>query len=423
MELTKYGGTEILAHIKHDFRQLPEGKSYGNESVDPALTHLNYSLIDRGKTAAEVNQYRKDFESKIFKYNRKNLVHAVELVIQCPSDCPQEQHEAFFQTAFEWYSSTYLPAGKDCVFVAEVHRDEHKYITTDKGVQDISKEHLHLAYVPAIPAGEKHPEYKYRLNADALTKKAILKEMHPSLQAELDRKGIHATVFSKKSGDGKTVPLSVKQLKEITAKTGVVIDHTLTVEELGTILSKNVKLSKTVDVLKNAVSAQKQGIAELTKTISDKDRQIGVLQTEIKASKAYDLTADKEKAELQRRLQEKEAEYLKLKSAAQRIISEKDMQITQAKELAASKELVASQTAQHNQKLQEQLHTMQDALKTKELELQQERNKTAILEAQNKNLSAAPKEHTWGADRSWGSRSGWGNNANTTKEHVEEINL
>ena len=32
MELTKYGGTEILAHIKHDLRQLPQGKSYGNES-------------------------------------------------------------------------------------------------------------------------------------------------------------------------------------------------------------------------------------------------------------------------------------------------------------------------------------------------------------------------------------------------------
>ena len=82
MELTKYGGTEILAHIKHDLRQLPEGKSYGNESVDPKLSGENYSLIDRGKTAAEVNKYRKDFEKEIFKYNRKNLVHAVELVIQ-----------------------------------------------------------------------------------------------------------------------------------------------------------------------------------------------------------------------------------------------------------------------------------------------------------------------------------------------------
>lgn len=42
MELIKYGKTEILAHIKHDLRQLPEGKSYGNESVD---LNLSLSLI------------------------------------------------------------------------------------------------------------------------------------------------------------------------------------------------------------------------------------------------------------------------------------------------------------------------------------------------------------------------------------------
>ena len=57
MELTKYGGTEILAHIKHDLRQLPEGKSYGNESVDITISkEVNYSLIDRGSTVAEVNK-------------------------------------------------------------------------------------------------------------------------------------------------------------------------------------------------------------------------------------------------------------------------------------------------------------------------------------------------------------------------------
>lgn len=54
--------------------------------------------------------------------------------------------------------------------------------------------------------------------------------MHPSLQAALDKAGIKATVYQKKSGDGKTVPLTVKQLKEITNKTGVVIDHSLTVD-------------------------------------------------------------------------------------------------------------------------------------------------------------------------------------------------
>lgn len=416
MELTKYGATEILAHIKHDLRQLPEGKSYGNESVDPELSGENYSLIDRGKTAAEVNKYRKDFEKEIFKYNRKNLVHAVELVIQCPSDCPPEQHEAFFQTAFNWYCDNYLPAGKDCVFVAEVHKDEHKWVETPEGLKDISKEHLHIAYVPAVPAGEKHPDFEYRLNADALTKRAVLQKMHPSLQAELDAKGIPATVYKKKSGDGKTVPLSVKQLKEITEKTGVVIDHTLSVEELGAILSKNIELSHKVDVLTSTVSEQKQGITELTRIVSDKDRQIGSLQTEVKASKSADITADKEKAEFQRKLQEKEIENQKLKSAARQIISEKDLQLAAAKETIATKEQEVSMAESQNQKLQEQLRTMQEQLKNKDLELQQEREKVAELEAKKSTVTAAPKEQTWGADAGWGSSSGWGTNKTHTVE-------
>lgn len=421
MELTKYGGTEILAHIKHDLRQLPQGKSYGNESVDTELSHKNYSLIDRGKTAKEVNQYRKDFENKIFKYNRKNLVHAVELVIQCPNDCPPEQHEAFFQTAFDWYCDNYLPAGKDCVFVAEIHKDEHKWVETENGLKDISKEHLHIAYVPAVPAGEKHPDFEYRLNADALTKRAILRDMHPSLQATLDKAGIKATVYQKKSGDGKAVPLTVKQLKEITNKTGVVIDHTLTVDELANILSKNVELSQKVDVLTTTNAEQKHNISTLNNKVNEKEHQISNLQSELK-SKTDTVTADKEKAELQAKLQEKDIENQKLRQAAQKIISEKERQLSNAQNILAEKEQEISRTAGENQKLHEHIKTLQETLKNKDHELQQERQKVTELEAKKSTVSATPKEHTWGADSGWGSTSGWSNTAN--KEHtVEEEKL
>lgn len=421
MELIKYGKTEILAHIKHDLRQLPEGKSYGNESVDLNLSNQNYSLIDRGKTAKEVNQYRKDFESKIFKYNRKNLVHAVELVIQCPSDCPPEQHEAFFETAFDWYCNNYLPAGKDCVFVAEVHKDEHKWIETPEGLKDISKEHLHLAYVPAIPAGSKHPNYKYRLNADALTKKAILREMHPSLQTALDEAGIKATVFQKKSGDGKTVPLTVKQLKEITNKTGVVIDHTLTVEELATILSKNVELSKKVDALTEATVTQKQNLLHLQNKVTEREQLIHNLQSELKA-KINTVTVDKEKIELQAKIQEKEIENQKLKQAAQQIISEKNKQLSHAQTVLSAKNQELSQAAVEKQKLTEYIQTLQETLKTKNFELQQEQKKVTELEAKNQSVSVPQKEQTWGASSGWGSSSGWGNTGN--KNHtIEEEKL
>lgn len=421
MELIKYGKTEILAHIKHDLRQLPEGKSYGNESVDLNLSNQNYSLLDRGKTAKEVNQYRKDFESKIFKYNRKNLVHAVELVIQCPNDCPPEQHEAFFQTAFDWYCNNYLPAGKDCVFVAEVHKDEHKWVETPEGLKDISKEHLHLAYVPAIPAGEKHPNFEYRLNADVLTKKAILREMHPSLQTALDEAGIKATVFQKKSGDGKAVTLTVKQLKEITNKTGVVIDHTLTVDELANILSKNVELSKKVDVLTESNVTQKQNLLHLQTKVTEREQLIHNLQSELKA-KTNTVTVDKEKIELQTKIQEKEIENQKLKQAAQQIISEKNKQLSHAQTVLVSKTQELNQATVEKQKLADYIQTLQETLKAKEIELQQEQKKVTELEAKNQSVSVPQKEQTWGANAGWGSSSGWGNTGN--KEHtVEEEKL
>ena len=398
MELTKFStGGEILAHIKHDVRQIPEGKSYGNESVDSELSKTNYSLIDRGKTAAEINQYRKDFEKECFKYNRKNLVHSVELIIQCPSDCPQEQHEQFFQTAFDWYCDKYLPAGKDCVFVAEVHRDEHKFITAyenGKEVQkDISKEHLHIMYVPAVPAGEKHPDYEYRLNADQLTKRAVLRDMHPSLQKELEEKGIQGTVYRKKSSDGKTIGLSVKQLKEITDKYGITIDHSLTVDELAQIMEKNVELTEKVDVLSSAVTERNQDISDLTKTLSVKDNQIEKLKTELH-SKTTDVAADKEIENLRSKLHETEAENAKIKSAASQIINEKELE---------------------NQKLQEQLQTIKEQLHERDLELQKSKDKIAELEN--------TKDKTWGSDAGWGNQSGWGktsawntNNNNTYEE-------
>lgn len=378
MELTKYKKGEVLAHIRHDLRQLPPGKSYGNESVDPALSHLNYSLIDRGKTVVEVNQYRKNFEKQVFKYNRSNLVHAVELVIQCPADCPPDQHEAFFQTAFNWYCENYLPAGIECVFTAQVHRDEHKYRTTIKNgkevTEDISKDHLHIAYVPAIPAGKKHTDYKFRLSADALTKKAILRDMHPSLQKALDKAGIQATVYTKKNSNGKsrTIPLSVQELKAITDQTGVVIDHSLTIEELGKILSKNVELSKTVTHLQEHSKSQ-------TATIDT----------------------------LQKKLQKLYSKAQTLKTDAERIISEKNLQI--------------STTIDKNKQLQAELHSTQEILKSREQELQQEHEQKIAME--NALASAEIKEPEWGSNATWGASSGWDHNG--TKEHIieEEIDL
>lgn len=386
-EIIKWNASQVLPIIRHNMRHLEDGNNGGNNAIKPELTSKNYSLIDRGKTCKEINKYRKDIEKECFKYNRKNLVHAVEVVVQCPADCPPEQKQAFFQESFKHICEG-LPMGEKCVFVAEVHADERVY--APNGTL-ISKDHLHVMYVPAM-LDTKHDNFQYKLCADGLTQRATLREFHPALQRRLDEKGIHATVYSKKSDGGKTIGLSVKQLKEITKKTGVTIDHSITVDELANIMSKNVELSQTVEHQTAAVSQLQETVQHLQSQIVQKD-------VEIAHSKSVDFTAEKENSTLREKLHTVEQEKENLRATAQQIISDKNSQITALQENVDMK-------SQENQRLQEQLRTVQQ-------ELQKTQEKIHELESKPQTIEAE-KEQGWGAS------SGWGN---TDKNKTVEVEI
>lgn len=235
----KKHGDDSKYYIDHAMRELPMGKNHSNEDIDSRLTEgKNYSLlVGRCETAAEANQYRKKLEKEIFKYNRKGLVKTIEIVIQCPDDCTDK--EAFFETSYSYVCNKVLPMGERCVITAQVHGDEHKYITDEKGHKiDISKDHLHIIAVPAVQ-DTKHEGFEWKLSAHDLTSKSRLKLFHPGLQKACDDAGIKATVLKRKNGDGKSISLTVKQLKEITDKTGLVIDKSLTIDKLSEILKEN----------------------------------------------------------------------------------------------------------------------------------------------------------------------------------------
>lgn len=299
-ELTKFGSSEVFAHIRHDMREIPAKKSYGNEDIDPSLTQRNYSLLEgRCRNAKEANAYRKELEKELYKYNRKNLVHAVEICVQCPSDCPTEQKESFFRETYHYICST-LPMGERCVFVAQVHVDERHYSPTGKM---ISKDHLHVMYVPAVK-DTKHTGFEYRLCADQLTKKARLKAFHPGLQKHLEATGIHATVYRKKSGDGKAVSLSVDQLKELTKKTGITLDHSLTVDELAEVINSNILHEKHVKFFRTELAKKQSVIEDLSA-----DRQTEQLRqriAELEKDLAQARTHEKDLEAKIERLEEKE---------------------------------------------------------------------------------------------------------------------
>ena len=235
-EIAKWNSAQVLPIIRHNMRRLADGNVQGNKSIQPELTHKNYGLVHRGNTCREINAYRKQIEKSCFRYNRKNLVHAIEVVIQCPSDCLNEQREKFFEACFEYVCSK-LPLGEKCVFVAEVHLDEKHF--APNGAM-LSKGHIHIMYIPVVP-DDKHEEYDYKLCADALTKRTMLKTFHPELQNFLDQKSVQATVYHPKGGNGKPIGLSVSQLKDVTQKTGIRIERTITTDRLSDILVGNME--------------------------------------------------------------------------------------------------------------------------------------------------------------------------------------
>ena len=380
-ELTKFGATKVVYHIKHDLRELPHGKTYGNEAVEPSLSKGNYSILEgRCQTATEANKYRKQIEKEIFKYNRKNLVHAVEIYVQCPSDCPAEQKDAFFRETYSYICST-LPMGERCVFVAQIHVDERQYSPTG---EMISKDHLHVMYIPAVK-DSKHDGYEYRLCADQLTKKARLKEFHPGLQKHLDEAGIHATVFRKKNGDGKAIGLSVSQLKELTKKTGITLDHSLTVDELAEIINSNILHEKQARVFRTELAKKQCVIEDLSAELSAKESSLKDITLE---KSAISYAKDKEIAELRQALRDRDVTAVSA-----------DRQNEQLRQRIAEMEKNLTQTKTHE----------------KSLEIKVEK-----LEEQEKTATVAPG-HAWGLDAGWESHtSGWGSNARTHNITSEE---
>ena len=411
-EITKFGASEVAFHIKHDLRQIPEGNDYGNESIIPEKSKDNYSLLDRCQTAAEANKYRKEIEKECFSYNRKNLVHAVEVVVQCPADCPPEQKEAFFRESYNYICST-LPMGERCVFVAEVHVDEKHYSPTG---EMISKDHLHVMYVPGVP-DTKHDGFDYKLCADELTKRAKLREFHPGLQSHLDSHGIKATVYSKKEGDGKTIGLSVKQLKEITEKTGLKIDKSITVDQLAEILKVNRDITIYDKRLQAKLQDREEKIATLSATVTSQDKTISEMKSkatlkdalierlqgqlrqkdaELSHSKSSDLEAKRDNSTLQEQLQKKD--------------QEKQQLIQHANQIIASKHATIEAVTKDDEELRQQLKEVQ-------AELARSKEKIQDLEAAAEKQVHPERDATWGNQNSWGNTNSWGD---TTKTYTED---
>lgn len=260
MDLKKYQETAILPIIRHNVRERKLNQSFSNPNINSELSRNNVTLLSRGSTAREINAYRKILEKEVFAYNRKNLVHAIEVVIQCPADCPKDQEEAFFRECYNFWCNR-LPMGERCIFLAEIHKDE---VVKNRFGERISRDHLHLMFSPCVE-DTKHPGYQYKLCADALTRKSILKKLHQELQEHIRQSGLTATVVSSGSGRGQTIKLSIEQLKELTRITGVALDKPLTFQDLTDLINRNKEQSKQLEDLFKDLREKDSRINEILK--------------------------------------------------------------------------------------------------------------------------------------------------------------
>lgn len=395
--IEKYA-TGIVGVIKHNVREFKDGNCPTNLEVDTKKTVENYSIIRRGKTAKDIEKYRKKIEGECFHYNRKNIVRCNEVICTLPTDCPPEQERLFFEESYKYICST-LPMGEKCIFLAEVHCDEGKVLKDGMTIAQGQK-HLHVMYVPAVP-DTKHEGYDFRLCSDELTKRAILKQWHPNYQKWLDDAGVQATVASGvTSGKG----ISVKSLKEISKETGLSLEQIKSLEkENKKLYSKLMEKEQELAVSHQTISKKDSLITELREYAASRDTQITALKDQLQSKqnalfkeKLQGRSADQEKTALQSQLEEKEKENQQLRATAQKIISDKDMQ----------------------------LQTANERLAAKEKELAQAQDRIRELEAKQKEVAVTKPEqpHTWG-DNSWGSNAGWGNSDQSTPKTYEEEKL
>ena len=412
-------GADTLYFIRHNMRELPPDKTPSNVEIDPERTKDNYSIISRGNTAEEVNEYRKQIEGEIFHYNRKNLVRSVEVVITLPTDCSSEQEEAFFKESYNYVVST-LPMGEKCVFLAEVHKDEGR-IQKDGVTVVESPPHLHLMYVPGVH-DEKRAGYDFKLCADQLTKRAQLKQFHPKFQKWLDDAGIKATVHSGVTG-GQNV--SVSELKQLTKETGLTLAEVKELQQdKTTLLNKLQERDQKNSLLKVALQEKDTTISELQITSAEKDRTISELteklhtkEAEISTDRAKSAGQSEEVERLQKQLKDKNQENEQIRSQASQIIRAKDQQIEALTIASAEKDRTLSEVSQQQQALHEKLRSLEAQLKSKDEELQRERLKAQEVTALTEE-KAPSEERTWGKNEAWGHTEGWGDH-----NHTKEVNI
>ena len=172
----KFTAHAVVNQLRHIERTI---ENPSNEDIDPTKQNQNYSLSpDRHISSYD---YFKERKEQLYCYGRDDVKVMAGWVVTAPRDLPQEQHEAFFQSTYNFLANRY---GEENCVQAIVHNHES------------GQPHIHFYFIPVVPdTNPKHIQTE-KICANDLINPKELRNFHPDLQRHLKKDGINANVNS-----------------------------------------------------------------------------------------------------------------------------------------------------------------------------------------------------------------------------------
>lgn len=203
-----------IGHLgKHYERGLDgnnEPVKYGNQSINPERSHLNYNLAPERKISQ--SEYVRQRTNEVQCLNRKDVKVMCSWVVTKPKDLPQEQEKAFFEQTYKFLENRY--GGEKNVVSAFVHMDENQ-------------PHLHFAFVPVVTDKKKGIE---KVSAKECVDRKELQTFHKDLSKHMEHYFGHdigiineATREGNKSIEELKRQSAIERLQEVQEKANEII--------------------------------------------------------------------------------------------------------------------------------------------------------------------------------------------------------
>lgn len=194
----KYNRAAVGHLGKHYERGVNENRElvkFGNQDINPELSHLNYNLAPN-RNSSQVDFINQRI-SEVHCLNRKDVNVMCSWVVTFPKNLSQDKEREFFEQTYEFLKNRY--GGEQNVISSYVHKDE-------------KQPHMHFAFIPVIFDNKKNIE---KVSAKEVVNRKDLQTFHKDLSKNLELYfGYDVGILNDATKEGNK---SIQELKQKTA--------------------------------------------------------------------------------------------------------------------------------------------------------------------------------------------------------------